>query len=216
MRNIDSIKDSRNKWLIGAGAALLVCLAFFITQWLRKPPTPQQVAQSALDCTLASDYGCLWEYVPETERDIYGINREQFIRIMDEYVEGTMGKVKLVRKDVSAIGTGQASAEAEVILPSGKTSRVTIRTAKTPNGVDTINLLATLIILVQTFEAPDTPGVHRMQHWLTRARQDGPRLTQLGMKGVYRGPERGFETWQEWQSRLETGLAKQAKASAGQ
>src|SRR5690606_120501 len=135
----------------------------------------------------------LWEYIPETERAIYGINRDQFIRIMDEYVARTLGKVKVMRRDINPIGIGQASAEAEVILPNGRTSRITIRTANTPTGVATVNLLATLVVLVQTFEAPET-GEHRMKHWLARARSDGPRLSELGMKGLYRGPERGFET----------------------
>ena len=210
---MDKTRQSPKKLLIGIGLIALAGIAYIVTSRFRTPPSPQQVAQTALDCTLSSDYGCLWKYVPETERAIYGINRDQFIRIMNEYVEGTLGKIKVVRRDVSAIGTGQASAEAEVILPNGKASRVTIRTAKSPDGVITVNLLATLVILVQTFEAPET-GEHRMKHWLARARKDGPRLSELGMKGLYRGPERGFETWDEWANKLENAIEKQAKASA--
>ncbi len=216
MNRKSSPAKSRKKYVLAGGVFCLAAIAFFVISWLTAPQDPQRVAKSALDCTLSSVYECLWTYIPDTEREIYGISREQFIRIMDEYVGETFGQVKVVRRDVSAIGTGRASAKAEVILPSGKTSRVSIHAAKTPNGVVTVNLLATLVMLVQLFEAPETPGVHRIQHWLTRARRDGPRLTQLGMKGVYRGPEPGFETWAQWEARLEGGLTKLANAANAQ
>ena len=209
MSNLEGrVQTSPKRFLIGASLLMVGLVAFLMTQLLRAPQDPAKVATAALDCTLEGDYECLWEHIPQTERDIYGINREQFIRIMSEYVEPTLGKVKVVSRHTNMRGTGQATAEVEFILDNGQTRRFSVHTAKSPQGVITINLLASLVLGVQFLEAPETPGTNKIQTWLTRVRQDRARLTQLGLKGVYRGPERGFETWDDWTARLEYGAQK--------
>lgn len=191
--------------IVAAGLLFAVCFVFW-----PKTETLDSVARRASRCFQQKDANCLFELQTDEEIALYGLSPSQFEAILDSYVWRDDAHFDEDSLRVTADNSGRGGAAWTMTRSGTKEYALGVNLARTEDGFRAPRLLATLVLMTQIgySDKPTGLGREKMQAWVEIGKRDKAKLESLGMKGVYRRPDVGFQTWDEWIAATEERLAR--------
>ncbi len=180
----------RSRLLTLAAITLVGALAWRL--WPQ--PSAEAIVRRGLGCLETRDAECLYELAERGDIEAYGLNREQFVKLMDEYVfRGAWTKLGEPAVRPGPLPTGY---QGQVHFSQlGNTVTFGILAEHTGERNELVGLVTSLILCRMPTAADSDPPGQRMLEWI---RRDSEALERLGVRGLNRS--KGFMTWSELES----------------
>lgn len=217
LRQEAAIRTKRLTILALLAVALVVSL---VVLWPKQPRYPPivQAGIKLIDCQERVDADCMYEFIPDEERKLYGLSRATWKWFVTDYGRDTIRATSLPGGKVEYYGN-EARGWVRVSRPStdadGKRGFSSAVLARTDKGYQAPYLAMSLIIGITAHRGRTRPL--EQSEWraamLKAFERDGALLTAHGFKGY---PIEGeFLTWDEHVTRLKAALGS-GRSLAGQ
>ena len=191
------------RWPILVILIAIVLGAIFLIP--RPARTPRDVVLRAADCIRARDADCLSSFASEVEMANYGVNRKQVLRLLADYLFPVLkpGSGPIPTGDLIQEEPGKSSAEIQLVTVDNKTLDFGILGANTGDGVALPDLITNTLLFTANakhLQIANGPGdkTAKLEAWAKAADIDGPNLTRLGFRGIFREKSEGLLTWSAW------------------
>ncbi len=194
--------------IIAVVGACTFVTAFLL--WLSFRSPAEAEAKSAMRALLNGNVEVLYSYAIPEEISESGLTKDQLKLILDELVTPRLGTVRLIGGTfVSRSGSDGSKAIPiqAVQLANGRVTNVLIDNWHTAEGgkfAVVCNLLRCAWQIEWLSRNPSNQGFRPTWRAMDYGLQaDADRLRQLGVKGVYYGPDEGFLTLDEMEARYQ-------------
>lgn len=172
-----------------------LALVGFIAFQLWPKPNSEAIVRRGLECLARQDTDCLYRLAEPEDLKAYGVNRQQFDNLLQDYVY--RGGWEQVGKLTVRPGPSRTAYQGEVHLRQ-QDDLLTFGLVAEHTGSrnELVSLLTALILARMPAATESFRGPERMLAWIER---DHEVLENHGVKGLNRND--GFLTWQELQAR---------------
>jgi len=192
--------ESRKPWWL-TGAVAIGLLVYAIFRLTYNPLIAH--SEKALNATFDSDADRLYGLMHDEEQAAIKVSKEQWRIIFKQYIAPFVNIAKPVKvKDRYTDDHGESwgHVSQDVQLKRGPVMSLMFNTFSTEAGPMTSisSSLFGFAHRAEYYQQAKTPNDEELLRWLAYvARRDGPKLTELGMPGVYVGRKRALQTWSQ-------------------
>lgn len=199
--------NARTKLRLAIGVTMIV-VGF--TLWWYSRPNLEREARRGVECVLNGNGDCVYDLTPDDERLAYGMPKSAYSVILREFVVPNIKSVG-IQTQVESV-TGNVNAMHEVITSRGRRTAIGAQATPMPEGIRAPVLMTSALNSAAMNEGEDGEGgIGKLRNHLKFYKKNYARLRELGMRGIYRNPDEGLMTWEEWIAYLERRL-EEAKA----
>lgn len=175
-------------------------------------PTPERIAAKGVDCVASSNGQCVYDLMTEEERRAYGMTPEQINQVFAEIISPNLQPADSRTEILAFNGSVQASRAA--LTPSGQRTEIAASGMKLKEGIKSPVLLGMAFLSASMSEKETGTGAElKFKCQKAFIQRHRARLEELGMKGLYRSPDEGLMTWDQWIARCDAGIQQAASTS---